>query len=146
MVAACRSGMLVVAILAFWLAPITAMARDDAFTPTHQVSADKAVIVRSDPSLESTAVATVAPMTELELLDEQADGAGTVWVEIRTSDGSTGWIRAIDVSTLTDAVNTLPETGTGEFTRAFDPGLVGLWAGIAVILLVAAFRGSRRTG
>lgn len=69
-----------------------------AFTETHQSNPDFTVNFRPGPSIDSgEPVATLDPGTPLEFLDEQTTGDdGSIWLRMRTQDGTEGWLREVD--------------------------------------------------
>lgn len=69
-----------------------------AFTETHQSNPDFTVNFRPGPSIDSgDPVATLDPGTPLQYLDEQTTGDdGSIWLRMRTEDGTEGWLREVD--------------------------------------------------
>lgn len=86
----------------------------------------------------------MGPLTDLMILEERVDAAGTAWSRIVASDGTTGWIRTIDTAPLPQASVTLPETGAGRPIRV-GAGAVLPWVVLASVLLVGAIGTKRRT-
>lgn len=78
----------------------------DAFEPTHQITAARAVNLRPQPSSTNEPgnepIRALPPSTPLQFLGERAsadnpdDAPG--WMRFRTEEGDEGWIREIDVT------------------------------------------------
>jgi SH3-like domain-containing protein len=73
-----------------------------AFVETHQSNPDFSVNFRPGPSIDSgDPVATLDPGTPLQYLDEQTTGDdGSIWLRMRTEDGTEGWLREVDTVPL----------------------------------------------
>lgn len=99
----------------------SAAARDDAFRPTHRSNPDIPVIVRSEPSTGSDPVGVVFPSTPLVIAGEAVDADGLVWHRILVADGTTGWIRALDVGPLPAGATASPAAGAGAGSPAASP-------------------------
>lgn len=69
-----------------------------AFTETHQSNPDFSVNFRPGPSIDSgDPVATLDPGTPLQYLDDQTTGDdGSIWLRMKTEDGTEGWLREVD--------------------------------------------------
>jgi hypothetical protein len=72
------------------------------FVETHQSNPDFSVNFRPGPSIDSgDPVATLDPGTPLQYLDEQTTGDdGSIWLRMRTEDGTEGWLREVDTVPL----------------------------------------------
>ena len=75
------------------------------FSPDYQVSSLEAVNMRSGPGRSFDAVTQINPGTRLEYTGNKEaapdpDDAGLEWLEFKTENGETGWIRDIDVGKI----------------------------------------------
>lgn len=79
------------------VAPATTQTAN-AFLPTYASNPDFSVNVRPGPSIDSgEPVATLDPGTPLQYLDEQTTGDdGSIWLRVKTQDGTEGWLREVD--------------------------------------------------
>jgi hypothetical protein len=68
------------------------------FTETHESNPDFTVNFRPGPSIDSgDPVATLDPGTPLQYLGEQTTGDdGSLWLRMKTEDGTEGWLRDVD--------------------------------------------------
>jgi hypothetical protein len=71
----------------------------EAFAPTHQISAAQSVNFRTGPSTADQVIVALPPATPLEYLDEDApatgENEGDRWMRFRTEDGQEGWVLEI---------------------------------------------------
>ena len=51
-------------------------------------------VVRAAPSLSGRVVTSIAIGGRVQVLEDTASGDGLRWVQVRTSDGTTGWMSA----------------------------------------------------
>jgi hypothetical protein len=73
--------------------PPTTEPAAEAFDPTHQISANQSVNIRTGPSTNDPAIIALSPGTPVEYLDEDATSPdGERWMRFRTEDGQEGWI------------------------------------------------------
>lgn len=73
--------------------PPTAAPEEEAFEPTHQVSANQSVNIRSGPSTGDPPIIAMSPGTPLQYLDEDGTAPdGERWMLFRTEDGQEGWV------------------------------------------------------
>ena len=73
--------------------PPTAEPESQAFEPTHQVSANQSVNIRSGPSTSDPPIIAMSPGTPLQYLDEDETAPdGERWMRFRTEDGQEGWV------------------------------------------------------
>jgi uncharacterized protein YgiM (DUF1202 family) len=75
------------------------------FSPDYQVTSLEAVNMRSGPGRSFDAVTQINPGTRLEYTGNKEaapdpDDAGLEWLEFKTENGETGWIRDIDVGKI----------------------------------------------
>ena len=76
----------------------------EAFVPDLQSNSDSTINLRSEPSTaggQDTVIRTLPPATPIRATGERAptdDPAqdGNFWIEVKTEDSETGWIREID--------------------------------------------------
>ena len=73
--------------------PPTAEPEETEFEPTHQVSANQSVNIRSGPSTGDPPIIAMSPGTPLQYLDEDGTAPdGERWMLFRTEDGQEGWV------------------------------------------------------
>jgi hypothetical protein len=73
--------------------PQTAEPEETEFEPTHQVSANQSVNIRSGPSTGDPPIIAMSPGTPLQYLDEDGTAPdGERWMLFRTEDGQEGWV------------------------------------------------------
>lgn len=71
-----------------------------AWQATHRIAGDVNVNFRSGPSLSSDPLTSLPPGTELKFLGEQQQGGNATWMHFQIEDGTEGWIRSIDVESI----------------------------------------------
>lgn len=69
---------------------------------THRVAPGGAssgpnIYFRSGPSTSSAPITALPPGTELKFLGNTQPASGVTWMQFQRQDGSTGWIRNVDV-------------------------------------------------
>ena len=74
---------------------------EEAFRPTHQISAGQSINFRSGPSTADPILFALPPLTPLQYLNEDAPTQnpaqdGRRWMRFRNEDGEEGWVREID--------------------------------------------------
>jgi uncharacterized protein YgiM (DUF1202 family) len=67
---------------------------------THEIVSGETVNFREGPTTDSDVVDVLAPGTELKFIGEQEVTNGVTWMHFQTEDGTTGWIRTVDVDPL----------------------------------------------
>jgi len=67
---------------------------------THEIVSGETVNYRAGPTTDSDVVDVLAPGTELKFIGEQEVTDGVTWMHFQTQDGTTGWIRTVDVRPL----------------------------------------------
>ena len=76
--------------------PPTAEPEDPEFDPTHQISANQSVNIRTGPSTNDSVIIALSPGTPLQYLDEDEPASesadGNRWMLFRTEDGQEGWV------------------------------------------------------
>lgn len=76
--------------------PPTAAPEETEFDPTHQISANQSVNIRTGPSTNDSVIVALSPGTPLQYLDEDEPGSesadGNRWMFFRTEDGQEGWV------------------------------------------------------
>jgi hypothetical protein len=73
--------------------PPTEAPEETEFAPTHQVSANQSVNIRSGPSTNDPPIIAMSPGTPLQYLDEDETAPdGERWMLFRTEDGQEGWV------------------------------------------------------
>jgi hypothetical protein len=66
---------------------------EQAFEPTHQISALTSVNFRSGPSVGDSVIVALSPATPLQYLDEDETAAdGDRWMRFRNESGQDGWV------------------------------------------------------
>jgi hypothetical protein len=71
-----------------------------AWQPTHRIAEGAPVNFRSGPSTETQVVRLLEPGTPLMFLGEQQQSGGATWLRLALEDGTVGWIRTIDLETI----------------------------------------------
>lgn len=114
-----------------WLVDETWVVSEPVVTPEaaaldYCVATQFAVNLRAEPNGDSAIVDVVAPRRRLQSLGEQvptADPAkdGPSWLKFRTSAGSVGWLREIDVSPVPSGCPAASATWSMVPTTAIDP-------------------------
>jgi hypothetical protein len=73
--------------------PPTAVPEEAEFEPTHQISANQSVNIRTGPSTNDPVIVALSPGTPIEYLDEDENTPdGERWMLFRTEDGQEGWV------------------------------------------------------
>ena len=76
--------------------PTTAAPEEADFEPTHQISANQSVNIRTGPSTDDPVIVALSPGTALQYLDEDTPASesadGNRWMLFRTEDGEEGWV------------------------------------------------------
>ena len=76
--------------------PPTAEPEETEFEPTHQISANQSVNIRTGPSTNDSVIVALSPGTALQYLDEDQPASesadGNRWMLFRTEDGQEGWV------------------------------------------------------
>lgn len=63
-----------------------------AFEPTHQISANESVNFRTGPSTSDSVIIALSPATPLQFLDEEVPADNGLWMKFRSENGDEGWI------------------------------------------------------
>jgi hypothetical protein len=63
-----------------------------AFEPTHQISANGSVNFRTGPSTSDSVIIALSPATPLQFLDEEVPADNGLWMKFRSENGDEGWI------------------------------------------------------
>jgi hypothetical protein len=67
---------------------------------THEIVSGETVNFREGPTTDSDVVDVLPPGTELKFIGEQEVTGGVTWMHFQTEDGTTGWVRTVDVDPL----------------------------------------------
>lgn len=72
----------------------TATATPEQFQATHQTNPSNGVNFRTGPSLDSEIIMILPESTPIQALGQtETDSDGNQWLQFRTEDGQTGWLR-----------------------------------------------------